>query len=239
MSIPKHYVIKNDRLEEVRGYKDEVVVERWGIVYNEDDIPIGLRPLPVEEVIPESILDRIKFWRKPKPLTQILSIDFIGLIQYIGLINKIKTIESIGEIKKIGEWAAGSITASIWSLLAGGSSDTIDSNSLDITFYSLEFATDYKDMILEIRPRLANENLSAPMQIAEKDGTGRVDYTPSNINTHKSNLFEELIYDEANNYYKVALKYALRFGNGFEIKVKNPDSVAHNYVFESLSLRKT
>ena len=94
-------MIKNDRLEEVRGYKDEVVVERWGIVYNEDDIPVGLKPLPVKEVIPQSILDKMKFWRKPKPLTQILSIDFIGLIQYIGMINKIKKVVTIEEILEI------------------------------------------------------------------------------------------------------------------------------------------
>ena len=238
--MKKHFVFDTEgKLIEVRGYRDDdLVVERWEIVYDESERVVGLRPLKPEEVIPQSILDRMKFWRKPKPLSKILSVDFIGLIQYIGLINKINKIESIGEIGKIGEWAAGNLTLSIFSLLAPGS-ETVDSNSRDIIFYSLEFATDYKDMILEIRPRLADENLSAPMQIAEKDGSGRVDYTPSNINTHKSNLFEELIYDEANNYYKFALKYALRFGNGYEIKVKNPDAVSHNYVFESLSLRKT
>ena len=171
--------------------------------------------------------------------SEIFSILNARRLDRIGTIEKVDTIDSIGQIGSIGEWAAGNITYSIMSLLAAGKSDTIDSNSLDIIFYSLEFATNYKDMILQIKPRLADEYLAAKIQIAEKDGTGRVDYTPSNINTHKSNLFEELIYDEANNYYKFALKYALRFGNGYEIKVTNPDSVAHNYVFESMSLRKT
>ena len=102
MSLPKHYVFDDEgKLTEVRGYKDDVVVERWGIVYDEEDKPVGLKPLPVKEVIPQSMLDRIKFWRKPKPLTQILSIDFIGLIQYIGLINKIKKVSEITNIKNI------------------------------------------------------------------------------------------------------------------------------------------
>ena len=104
MSVPKHFVFDDEgKLTEVRGYKDEVVVERWGIVYDEEDKPVGLKPLPVKEVIPQSILDRIKFWRKPKPLTQILSIDFIGLIQYIGMIYKIKKVVTIEEIEKILE----------------------------------------------------------------------------------------------------------------------------------------
>ena len=102
MSVPKHYVFDDEgKLTEVRGYKDEVVVERWGIVYDEEDKPVGLKPLPVREVIPQSVLDRMKFWRKPKPLTQILSVDFIGLIQYIGLINKINKIKNIELIDEI------------------------------------------------------------------------------------------------------------------------------------------
>ena len=99
--MDKHFVIKDDKLKEVRGYKDDVVCERWEVVYNESDIPVGLRALPIKEIIPQSILDRMKFWRKPKPLTQILSIDFIGLIQYIGLINKINKIKNIELIDEI------------------------------------------------------------------------------------------------------------------------------------------
>ena len=102
--MKKHFVIKNDRLEEVRGYNDDdICIERWEIVYNESDQVVGLRPLSPQEVIPQSVLDRMKFWRKPKPLTKILSIDFIGLIQYIGMIYKIKKVVTIEEIEKILE----------------------------------------------------------------------------------------------------------------------------------------
>ena len=100
--MKKHFVIKNDKLEEVRGYNDDdICIERWEIVYNESDQVVGLRPLSPQEVIPQSILDKIKFWRKPKRLSQILSIDFIGLIQYIGLINKINKIKNIELIDEI------------------------------------------------------------------------------------------------------------------------------------------
>ena len=100
--MKKHFVFKNDRLEEVRGYRDDdICVERWEIVYDEEERVIGLRPLSPKDVIPQSVLDKIKFWRKPKPLTKILSVDFIGLIQYIGLINKIKKVVTIEEILEI------------------------------------------------------------------------------------------------------------------------------------------
>ena len=112
--MKKHFVFDDEgKLIEVRGYRDDdVVVERWEIVYDESERVVGLRPLKPEDVIPQSILDKIKFWRKPKPLSKILSVDFIGLIQYIGLINKINRIGKIDlidritlidEISKIGE----------------------------------------------------------------------------------------------------------------------------------------
>lgn len=101
--MKKHFVFDDEgKLIEVRGYRDDdVVVERWEIVYDESERVVGLRPLSPEDVIPQSILDRMKFWRKPKPLTQILSIDFIGLIQYIGMIYKIKKVVTIEQILEI------------------------------------------------------------------------------------------------------------------------------------------
>lgn len=99
----KHFVFDSDgKLTEVRGYAEGVVNERYEIVYGENDEVVGIRPLNVEDVMPQSWVDKFKrLWRKPKPLAQILSIDFIGLIQYINTINKIKTIENIENIKNI------------------------------------------------------------------------------------------------------------------------------------------
>lgn len=102
--MEKHFVFDDTgKLKEVRGYgDDEVLRERWEVVYDESDRVVGLRPLAPEEVIPSSTWEKIKrFWKKPKPLSQILSIDFIGLIQYIGLINKINEIATITNIKNI------------------------------------------------------------------------------------------------------------------------------------------
>lgn len=101
--IEKHFVLDSSgKLKEVRGYTEGIVSERWEIVYDENDAVVGLRPLDAEELVPQNWLGRFKkLWRKPKPLSQILSIDFIGLIQYINTINKINTIKTIENIKNI------------------------------------------------------------------------------------------------------------------------------------------
>ena len=100
--MKKHFVFDDQgKLIEVRGYRDDIVVERWEIVYDESERVVGLRPLKPEDVIPESLWEKVRFWRKPKPLSKILSVDFIGLIQYIGLINKINKISEVTTIKNI------------------------------------------------------------------------------------------------------------------------------------------
>jgi len=101
----KHFILDelhNDRLKEVRGYDGDQLVERYEVVYEKNDKVVGIRPLSIKPLIERSIWEKI-FLKKPKPLSQILSVDFIGLIQYIGLINKINTISKIEAIDLISE----------------------------------------------------------------------------------------------------------------------------------------
>jgi hypothetical protein len=127
------------------------------IVLDSEGNFVSLRELPVEEVAPQSWLDRI-LKRKPKvPPFQISTVDFIGLIDWINtiktidtiktinLINELNAVGTINRISEIGKIASGIVVPELitnprfetgdlsgWLVYAG--SPSVDSN---IKWYDL------------------------------------------------------------------------------------------------------
>jgi hypothetical protein len=86
--------------KELRYYEAEKLVARLGTILDGDKNFIGLRELDIEEVSPLSWFDKLR--RKPQPKhIDILTVDFIGLINWINTIKTIKTIENIDVVKAI------------------------------------------------------------------------------------------------------------------------------------------
>ena len=76
---------------------------RLGVILDENKNFIGLRELPVEDVAPESWLQKIGRRFRKTTVTPIVinTIDFIGLINWINTIKTVKTIKTIEEITNI------------------------------------------------------------------------------------------------------------------------------------------
>ena len=107
--------------------------------------------------------------------------------------------------------------------LAKDKIDTIcDLPSEDVALQHLEFSTNYSAARLYVLPYKADETLDAAILVMDREGLTYKTATPEDINTHKSIVWKELIYDAANNYYKFGLAYSLRFAHGVKIYVYNP-----------------
>ena len=89
--------------KELRYYEHDRLTARLGVILDGDKNFIGLRELDVAEVSPPSWLEKLKQWGKPppKPRINILTVDFIGLINWINTIKTIKTIENIDLVDRI------------------------------------------------------------------------------------------------------------------------------------------
>jgi len=92
---------------------------------------------------------------------------------------------------------------------------------------SLEFATDYRSMRLYIYAYDEEGYVTDSIGIAHYTGTTGVVVTPENLNTYKSDVFEELFYDTVNKIYKFRLRKSLSFENGLWVYYFNPDTVSH------------
>ena len=91
------------KTEEIRHYRNEKLVARYGSVYDENGNVIGVRQLRVEDVAPLSLMEKVRksIWKKPEKLDYLNWIGVINFIGTINTINKIKTIETIGKIESI------------------------------------------------------------------------------------------------------------------------------------------
>lgn len=106
--------------------------------------------------------------------------------------------------------------------LASDSEDTVcDLPDQDIELQHLEFSTNYSTNCLYVFPYKKDGTLDAGIVVMGRTGLAFKSASPSDINTHKSIVWKELIYDETNNYYKFGLAYSIRFANGIKIRVKN------------------
>jgi hypothetical protein len=108
--------------KELRYYEAEKLVARLGTILDGDSNFIGLRELGVEEVSPQSWFDKLRHKPQPKRI-DILTVDFIGLINWI---NTIKTIMEIRNIVKVGN--IGNVSGSLaqMGLIKNGSFETGD-----------------------------------------------------------------------------------------------------------------
>ena len=86
--------------KELRYYEAEKLVARLGTILDGDSNFIGLRELDIEEVSPQSWFDKLRHKPQPKRI-DVLTVDFIGLINWINTIKTIKTIENIENIENI------------------------------------------------------------------------------------------------------------------------------------------
>ena len=93
------------RTKEIRHYRNEKLVARYGSVYDENGNVIGVRQLRVEDVAPLSLMEKVRksIWKKPEKLDYLNWIGIINCIGTINTINKVKTIEEILNIKKVEE----------------------------------------------------------------------------------------------------------------------------------------
>lgn len=91
---------ENGKTEEIRHYRNEKLVARYGSVYDENGNVIGVRQLRVEDVAPLSLLEKVKkAWRKkPEKLDYL---NWIGVINFIGTINRINKVKTIEKIELI------------------------------------------------------------------------------------------------------------------------------------------
>ena len=88
--------------KELRYYEHDRLVARLGVILDGDKNFIGLRELSVAEVSPPSWLERLGFKKAVQPKRiDILTVDFIGLINWINTIKTIKTIENVDLLKEI------------------------------------------------------------------------------------------------------------------------------------------
>lgn len=89
--------------KELRYYEAEKLVARLGTILDGDNNFIGLRELDVEAVSPSSWLERAKglFGKQAPKRIDVLTVDFIGLINWINTIKTIKTIEKIESIESV------------------------------------------------------------------------------------------------------------------------------------------
>lgn len=97
----KIIVFKDGNPTELRYYEAEKLVARLGTILDTDGNFIGLRELDVEEVSPSSWFERNIFKKQPQKHVDILTVDFIGLINWINTIKTIKNIENIESIDLI------------------------------------------------------------------------------------------------------------------------------------------
>ena len=99
------------RTKEIRHYRNEKLVARYGSVYDENGNVIGVRQLRVEDVAPLSLLEKVRksIWKKPEKLDYL---NWIGVINFIGTINRInrvgkievvEVLELLKEITKVKE----------------------------------------------------------------------------------------------------------------------------------------
>ena len=106
--------------------------------------------------------------------------------------------------------------------LASNTEDTIcDLPNKDIELQHLEFSTNYSTNRLYVFPYKADGTVDEAILVMGREGLNWKTATPFDINTHKSIVWLELIYDETNDYYKFGLAYSIRFANGIKIVVKN------------------
>ena len=88
--------------KELRYYEHDRLTARLGVILDGDKNFIGLRELDVAEVSPPSWLERLGLKKAVQPKRiDILTVDFIGLINWINTIKTIKTIENVDLLKEI------------------------------------------------------------------------------------------------------------------------------------------
>jgi hypothetical protein len=88
--------------KELRYYEHDRLTARLGVILDGDKNFIGLRELDVAEVSPPSWLERLGLKKAVQPKRiDILTVDFIGLINWINTIKTIKTIENVDLIDRI------------------------------------------------------------------------------------------------------------------------------------------
>lgn len=102
--------------------------------------------------------------------------------------------------------------------------DTVfDLPNKDITLERLVVGCNRNDLVLGVYAYNVEGKEGDQLPIADYDGSGWYAPQPININTYKSDIWEELVYDETNNRFKFALKRPTRFANGLKVVVYNPD----------------
>jgi len=89
-----------------------------------------------------------------------------------------------------------------------------------VTIQSLTLASNSYSSTIFIYPYDREGQKGKTIKVVKQDGTGLTFINPNTVNTHKSDLFEILVYDTANDYYKIGLKRAITFPNGVKITLK-------------------
>jgi len=90
--------------KELRYYEHDKLTARLGVILDGDKNFIGLRELDVAEVSPPSWLERLGLKKAVQPKRiDILTVDFIGLINWINTIKTIKTIETVSNVDLLKE----------------------------------------------------------------------------------------------------------------------------------------
>jgi len=93
---------------------------------------------------------------------------------------------------------------------------------------------------IRITPYNADGTLGTTMRVVEKSGTTLEEIGAEEINSYYSDLFEQVIYDTTNNWFKHILRRRLHFGNGVKISAYNSDgAVAHNVAVQVLIKEET
>ena len=235
------------RTKEIRHYKNEKLVARYGSVYDENGNVIGVRQLRVEDVAPLSLLEKVKksLFKAPEKLDYLNWIGVINLIGTINKVNKVGTIEvievikllkeitSIKNIETIGKDNISSPRAEK-ALEAEASSEAYDTEQTGSgkLIYAI-FSTITVGGRDNLRPRI------------EIDGVQKLvhDQTFANWHFYVNDANEGIaigVYDTTNNFYTLIVTLNLRFHSSLKVGFFNEDEAnaqagTVGYIYEKIT----
>jgi len=93
----------------------------------------------------------------------------------------------------------------------------------DIEVESLEVSCDNANLQLLVSGFDASGVLSNTILVAQADGTNFVFVSPANVYSETHDLFDVLVYDVADEKFKIVLTRKLRFAHGIDIWLFNPN----------------